>query len=227
MPSWPCRRRSRPPLSAIRSPAASRGSIAPWRSFARKPLFNQAGFAVADLSGRYSRYAGWNLNKPRFSGSVLKITAIFAALQLRERLNLAAKGLTKDEVFPKVTAAWSPLVARSVAGPANFPQLDKIFLIKSDGEIEFTLEFAKKLVLMATNSDPPASGECIRLLGHQYINGGAGSRGAVFRQAERPVARGRLRQRHVPARPGRQHPLRGDPVRRCCASSTCSTWTGS
>src|SRR5262245_30820951 len=88
----------------------------------RQPLYAQAGFAVADLSGSVSRYAGWNLDKHRFSGSVLKITVLFAALQLLERLKLAAKGLKEDVIFKTVKAAWYPLVARSVGGESNFPQ---------------------------------------------------------------------------------------------------------
>ncbi len=141
------------------------------------PRFAQAGFAVADLSGPTARFAGWNLDKPRFSGSVIKITALFAALQLREQLNLAAKVVKKENLFKTVTAEWYPRVARAVAGPANFPQLDKLFVFKPDGEVEFHFEVAKKIGLMTSYSDKTAAGECIRLLGHQYINGALAAEG--------------------------------------------------
>ena len=34
------------------------------------PLSAQAGFAIADLSVRAPRFVGWNMDRPRFSGSV-------------------------------------------------------------------------------------------------------------------------------------------------------------
>jgi hypothetical protein len=143
----------------------------------RTSKYSQVGFAVADLSDHISRFGGWNLDKPRYSGSVLKIAALFAALQLRERLNLAAKGVRKDDLFKVATAEWFPRVSRSVAGEANFPQLDTIFWIKPDGEIEFTMDFAGKLGLMVSYSDTASTGVCIRALGHQYINGALAAEG--------------------------------------------------
>lgn len=69
-----------------------------------KPLTQDAQYASSNFAVMYLRptmaaYAGWNLDKARFSGSVLKSTVLYAAYQLRDRAQLAARGMPKDAIF--------------------------------------------------------------------------------------------------------------------------------
>jgi len=136
----------------------------------QNPRYSASNFAVMYLYGGRAYYAGWNLDKPRFSGSVLKIAALYAAYQLRENARLAAPGIRAEVVFRDIEAAWKPIVQRAVVGPPNFPKLAEIF-VPYNSTVEFRDDFLQDLKLMASYSDTKASGRVISKLGHQYING--------------------------------------------------------
>jgi hypothetical protein len=134
------------------------------------PLYRGSNFAVMYLSAGRGSYAGWNLDKSRYSGSVLKIAVLYAAFQLRENAKLAAQGMKKEVVLRNIEATWKPIVQQAVPGPANFPKLAEIF-VPDTGTVEFRDDFHDDLKLMASASDTKASGRVITKLGHQYVNG--------------------------------------------------------
>jgi hypothetical protein len=155
--------------------------------------FPTMGVAVAVMTARTtsgstgtSLLAGWNLHKTRFSASLVKIAPMFAAFQLRANLNTAIRGLSAanaGDLFNQVAKEWKPVVERAVRGPSNFPQLGKIFDATGSGRswsVDFTTDFRDDLRLMASYSDPGASGRCIDALGHQYINGALAKEGLYY-----------------------------------------------
>ena len=83
----------------------------------QNPLYSMSNFAVMYFTVGRSAYAGWNLDKSRYSGSVLKIAVLYAAYQLREN----AKRAAPDKALPprpfKVTS--KRLLPREGAGPSS------------------------------------------------------------------------------------------------------------
>lgn len=148
------------------------------------PEYSKLGFAVGSMSYPYV-WAGLNIHQTRFSGSVVKIAALFAFHQLHHSVNLACRALgTKpkksDELFQLITDAWRPIVEKAVPGPKNFPDLAGIFdpvKATSHWNLEFKREIDKDLEDMISKSDTSASGRCIRLIKHQYINGALAKEG--------------------------------------------------
>ncbi len=136
----------------------------------QNPSYRTSSFAVLYLRPGMGTYAGWNLDKSRFSASILKVAALYAAYQLRESAKLAAPGMRADVVLRNLETAWKPTVLSAVAGPANFPKLAEIF-VPYTSSVEFRDDFRADLKAMASASDTEASGRVISKLGHQYING--------------------------------------------------------
>lgn len=145
------------------------------------PQYASSNFAVMYLRPTQADYAGWNLDKPRFSASVLKSTVLYAAYELRNRAKLAAPGMKADVVLGNLEAAWKPIVQHAVAGPPNFPQLAEIFNPYTS-TVGFRDDFLADLKSMATYSNTEASGRVIAKLGHQYINGVLAKQGLYSRQ---------------------------------------------
>jgi hypothetical protein len=188
------------------------------------PRYRSANFAVMLVGPRVAAYAGWNLDKPRFSASVLKVAALYAAYELRARAKLAAPGLKADVVLREIEAAWKPTVQRAVVGPANFPKLADIF-VPYTSAVEFRDDFFADLKLMASKSDTAASGRVIGKLGHQYINGALAKQGLAKNQKGLWLG-GDYNQ--VMWQPGRRVGRTTRPPRgHCYGSSTCSPPTPS
>jgi hypothetical protein len=152
----------------------------------KDPRFRNMRVAVMDLAlstrragsgGGLNLFAGWNVHKTRYSASLVKISAMFAAFQLRENLNAAAATITaksQEDLFQQIKAAWAPVVERAVRGPKNFPQLAKIFDAVGSGSswtCDFTGDYWNALADMIGPSNNEAAATCISALGHQYING--------------------------------------------------------
>lgn len=132
--------------------------------------YPKASFAVMNLMAGGATYGGWNMTRPRFSGSVMKMTVLYAAYRLRERARRAAIGYKKEQVFDAIRAGWKAEVERSVAGPANFPNLQQIFE-PFQSTVEFRDDFKQDLNDMVEFSDKEAAGRVIRAMLHQYIGG--------------------------------------------------------
>ena len=132
--------------------------------------YPKASFAVMNLMAGGATYGGWNMTRPRYSGSVMKMTVLYAAYRLRERARLAAVGYRKDQVFDAIRAGWKAEVERSVAGPANFPILQQIFE-PFQSTVEFRDDFKKDINDMVETSNKEAAGRVIRAMLHQYIDG--------------------------------------------------------
>jgi hypothetical protein len=105
--------------------------------------------AVADLTGAPS-YAGFNDDDLLYVASVQKLSAMYAAFELRSRvrqqvgaamaggLSTATAGWEKS-VIRDLTAAWQPKLNKAFSSsfPQGFPALDQIFTFSPSGEVAF------------------------------------------------------------------------------------------
>jgi hypothetical protein len=139
---------------------------------------------TAGVTARYNFAGGWNQGLTRYSGSLVKIAAMFAAYRLRQNVRDAAAGLrAKDgkDLLGKIRDDWKPIVETAVkAGPKDFPHLDTIFTVTgaSGGwTINFDTTFEKNLKNMIGPSSNSAAQYCIDALEFQYINGALAAEG--------------------------------------------------
>lgn len=131
----------------------------------------------------FSYYGGTNADTTRYSASLVKIAAMFAAFRLRKNFRAAADELpakTPEELRALVTEAWKPIVEKSVGGAKDFPDLKRIFDIAgSNGNwtVHFTDKYMKDMEDMIGPSDNEAASRCILPLGYQYIQGALAAEG--------------------------------------------------
>jgi hypothetical protein len=129
-----------------------------------------------------------------FSGSLLKVAAMYAAFQLRHAVNQFAPTITAAtpaDFFRKVAAAFNPQIQNAVPlinaqgennipFPMRVPVYDTVFEATPDGST-FTVDFRSDptnarfdfkhhLTEMTVNSHNPSAGLCIQALGLSWIN---------------------------------------------------------
>jgi hypothetical protein len=142
-----------------------------------------------------------------FSGSLLKIGAMYAAYQLRHVVNEFAATLQPDmqepdpdnrrkNFFKKVQNTFDPQIKNAVKlltdnGFHQVPKYEAIFTATEDTDRKFTVDFGgasadpkfnfhHHLEEMVVNSHNPSAGFCIQALGYNWING-ALEKGGFFR----------------------------------------------
>jgi hypothetical protein len=119
-------------------------------SLASDPALKDLCVAVIDLSGDPS-YAGFNDDDMLYVGSLQKISAMYAAFELRSRVQQHAKaavagGLStaapgwRQTLFDDLKAAWQPKLDAAFPSslPKGFPKLADIFTISNTGEVSFS-----------------------------------------------------------------------------------------
>jgi hypothetical protein len=118
-----------------------------------------------------------------FSGSLLKVAAMYAAFQLRVIVNdyAVATGIMNDpKKFEKFAAAFDPQIVNAVERINNakppikkqlrVPKYEEIFA-KTGDLLSWTPPFDLHLEKMVVESDNDSAGFCIRALGYSWING--------------------------------------------------------
>jgi len=155
----------------------------------KEPRFAKMNVALVDLSNKprspvgFGSVGTFNAERTRYVASVAKVAAMFAAFRLRKNFRAAAaesSAKTADDLREEVTAAWKPIVQRSVDGPADFPNLKTIFSITgaSGGwQIDFSDTYFKRMKGMIGPSDNYDASYCILALGYQYIQGALAGEG--------------------------------------------------
>jgi hypothetical protein len=125
-----------------------------------------------------------------FSGSLLKIAAMYAAFQLRHAVNALAAtlppNLTEAQFFNQVRNTFDPQIRNAVPlltrrGFHQVPKYETIFTATQSAigiyTVEFRsspdcrLDFKRHLIEMVVNSHNPSAGLCIQALGYNCING--------------------------------------------------------
>ena len=183
-----------------------------------KAAFAPMGIALVDLTGIGENAessgatgvpcaANANFENQVAVGSLSKISIMFAAYALRERVTLAcaAVGSTAtdvDDMVRKVKAGWTPEVPQKIKkAPHDFPDLQRIFdfapsspwtpkfhgwtrsweqlapLHETPAATIKPLPFLDRLRLAIRFSDNNASGSCARDISFQYQNGSLGAAG--------------------------------------------------
>ena len=144
--------------------------------------------ASLDPSGRPS-FAGQNYYKMYYSGSLLKVAAMYAAFQLRKAVadfaNTLQPGLTQVQVFNQFGRTFNDkIIASSPTIPGGSrvaPKYADILKVTPDGahyKVEFLTmpdpsrrNFDGSLHRMIEQSHDPSAGVCIQNLGYSWING--------------------------------------------------------
>jgi hypothetical protein len=110
--------------------------------------------ALVDLTGGTTTpaYAGFFDDKSFYVGSMAKIMPMYAAHELRFRIQQIVTSIRRDNlaatsqtIFHAIGKAWGPQVCRvfpdfptlDVRYPGRFPKLDTIFTIADDGTVRF------------------------------------------------------------------------------------------
>jgi hypothetical protein len=115
------------------------------------PGINALCGALVDLTGSPAvpKYAGLKDEEMVFPGSLQKISAMYAALELRSRVRSYVStaidngfSLTRgweQTIIKQIEVAWKPKLAAAFPTlPKAFPQLGQIFAFSSDGDVDFT-----------------------------------------------------------------------------------------
>jgi hypothetical protein len=146
--------------------------------------------ASLNLDGTTSVIGQHDVTEMFFSGSLLKIAAMYAAFQLRHAVNdLAATldpNLSIPDFFKKVRATFDPQIKNAVKlltdrGFHQVPKYETIFTPTLGGDGKFTVafrsdadpkfDFQHHLQEMVVNSHNPSAGLVIQSLGYNLING--------------------------------------------------------
>lgn len=150
-------------------------------------------------------YVGHDATKMFYSGSMLKIAAMYAAYQLRAAVNNVGRSLSDGsnaQIFKKVSDALDPQIKAAVPRIARTsgirpdmltPKYDKIFTVTHGTPIKFDFitgpddsdedrfkpasTFFQNLRRMIVGSYNESATECIRALGYNTINGALQSAG--------------------------------------------------
>jgi hypothetical protein len=107
---------------------------------------------LVDLTGNPAKppYAGHNDTDMVFVGSMGKMYAMYAAFELRRRVEVQAKrminhGLStstagwETKVFDELKKAWQPVLTAAFPRlPSGFPQFSNIFVLSTSGDVSFT-----------------------------------------------------------------------------------------
>jgi beta-lactamase class A len=175
-----------------------------WEAFApRLPFLNvnpgvagleDAAMVIVALSANPTDprpYVGHDATRMFYSGSMLKVAAMYGAYQLRAAVNRLGASLTDGsdaEVFKKVSDALDPQIkdavpritsARGIRPDMLTPKYAEIFTIMHGSPIKFafTDEFRQNLKRMIVGSHNESAKACIRALGYNTINGALQSAG--------------------------------------------------
>lgn len=159
------------------------------------PNVDDLPIAIVHMAGTgHSPMHGAHLDQMYYSGSLLKIAAMYAAFQLRHVVNqlgatLDAKKVTEDQffeamkkTFDKAIAAATPAAIKSAGTTGNRPpQYRTIFDAKKVSDkwtVQFrqdatqpNKDFAGHLKNMVVDSHNPSAGFCIQQLGFSLIDG--------------------------------------------------------
>jgi hypothetical protein len=137
---------------------------------------------------------GTHLNEMYYSGSLLKIAAMYAAFQLRHVVNklgqtLDARTVTEDQffeamkkTFDKAITAATPALIKSAGTAGNRPPQYRVIFEPSKVSDKWTVAFRKDtthpkqdfdghLRNMVVDSHNPSAGFCIQQLGFSLIDG--------------------------------------------------------
>jgi hemopexin len=153
-----------------------------------------AAMVIVALSGNPTDprpYVGHDATRMFYSGSMLKVAAMYGAFQLRAAVNRVGESLTDGsdaEVFKKVKDALDPQIKDAVPRITSAPgiRLDmltpkyaQIFTVTHGSPIKFafTDEFGLNLRRMIVGSHNESAMACIRALGYNTINGALQSAG--------------------------------------------------
>ncbi len=146
--------------------------------------------ASLNLDGTTSVIGQHDVTEMFFSGSLLKIAAMYAAFQLRHAVNdLAATldpNLSIPDFFKKVRDTFDPQIKNAVKlltdrGFHQVPKYETIFTPTLGGDGKYTVafrsdanpkfDFQHHLQEMVVNSHNPSAGLVIQSLGYNLING--------------------------------------------------------
>jgi hypothetical protein len=146
--------------------------------------------ASLNLDGTTSVIGQHDVTEMFFSGSLLKIAAMYAAFQLRHAVNDLAGTLDTNlpipDFFKKVRATFDPQIKNAVKlltdrGFHQVPKYETIFTPTLGGDGKYTVafrsdadpkfDFQHHLQEMVVNSHNPSAGLVIQSLGYNLING--------------------------------------------------------
>ena len=146
--------------------------------------------ASLNLDGTTSIIGQRDVTEMFFSGSLLKIAAMYAAFQLRHAVNDLAGALDPNlsipDFFNKVRATFDPQIKNAVKlltdrGFHQVPKYETIFTPTPGGDGKYTVafrsdanpkfDFQHHLEEMVVNSHNPSAGLVIQALGYNLING--------------------------------------------------------
>jgi len=136
------------------------------------PGFDAMGVAIIDVSGTSPIGYATNFTKTGFAASLVKIVAMYAAFYLQDRLrSMSGFFGTKrlEEVESLLRKEWRVALRAGVPRQTgDFPDISRIF---GSTSFTFSKRFASNMNAMMKLSDNGASGQCIRAIGYDYING--------------------------------------------------------
>jgi hypothetical protein len=147
------------------------------------PELSNISVCLMDMTNQPKKVAGHSLTAgldpdlTRYSGSVVKIAAMFAAFRLRKNFREAAAqaaASTVADLIVEVTDAWKPTVELAPGSKKDFPDLRKIFTITGSARnwtIDFNDTYYTRMKGMIGKSDNDDASYCILPLGYKYIQG--------------------------------------------------------
>jgi hypothetical protein len=128
-------------------------------------------------------YAGVRETDMYFSGSLLKVSLLYASFELVARVNKVAPLITAgnaNDFFVKVTQAFESKIASAVpkitAGPWRKVQFDKALTATADASGKFTVAMSQQhdqhlRSIFADQNQNVGARECMHRLGFSYVNG--------------------------------------------------------
>ena len=145
------------------------------------------------------KHGGISFGRTFYSASLLKMAAMYAAFQLRRRVNdfsaEQAPG-SPAELFNQLRASFDDTIADAVPAISGtpgitramkVPKYDQILAVTDTGAglvANFTVTFQTNMRRMIVNSDNAAAGECVKALGYSWINGALKAAGFFFPPAQ-------------------------------------------
>jgi hypothetical protein len=145
---------------------------------------------VALDSSNNPSYVGSNYTKMYYSGSLLKVAAMYAAFALRKAVadfanNLTDKGLTHAQVIARFRAehdrrilAAAPNIPPRLRVVPRYSDILTVAAVGNDYHVAFNStgdgkrrDFSHHLEGMIEDSHNPSAGVCIQALGYAWING--------------------------------------------------------
>lgn len=145
------------------------------------------------------KHGGLNFGRTFYSASLLKMAAMYAAFQLRRRVNefsVEQAPANPAQLFNQLRASFDDTIADAVpaisATPGitramKVPKYDQIFAVTDTGAglaANFTVTFQTNMRRMIVNSDNSAAAECVKALGYSWINGALKAGGFFFPPAQ-------------------------------------------